>query len=75
MIHLGKEDDNIVYVRDDIYFCPDCRQFHDVETNETVDIPDMVYYFDPDTGKRYKIKKPKRKAQKVKRGFGNPNHN
>jgi acetone carboxylase gamma subunit len=75
MTSLNKDDNEILYARDDIYFCPDCRQFHDVETGKTVDVPGMDYYFDPDTGKRYKVKKSKNKTQKVKRGFGNPSNN
>jgi len=27
------------YLRDDIYFCPDCQQFHNARDSRVVDIP------------------------------------
>lgn len=58
------------YLRDDIFFCPDCRQFHKNGTHEVVEIPGMDVFYDPDTGKSYKIRKTKPKKERSKNGFG-----
>lgn len=66
---------SVEYIRDDIYFCPDCCQFHDSDSHEPVDVPGVDEFYDVDTGKTYKVKKPKKKSIKPKRGFGNPSDN
>jgi hypothetical protein len=62
-----------MYLRDDIFFCPGCCQFHNSDNHEPVEVPGMDYFHDLDTGKRYKIKKPKLKSKKSSKGFGNIN--
>lgn len=66
---------NTEYIRDDIYFCTGCRQFHDSDSHTPVEVPGMDTFFDPDTGITYKVRKPKNKSIKPKRGFGNPANN
>ncbi len=63
------------YIREDIYFCTGCRQFHDSDSHIPVEVPGMDEFFDCDTGITYKVRKPKNKSTKPKRGFGNPSYN
>lgn len=60
----------MTYIRDDIYFCSGCRAFHSSTSHELVDIPGIDYFFDPDTGIRYKVNKSRRRSKTtVTRGF------
>lgn len=68
-------EDEVLYLRDDIYFCTGCRCFHDVKTDKPIRVTGIEYYTDEETGKRYKVKQPKSKKAKVTRGFGNPDLN
>ena len=52
------------YLRNDIYFCLGCCQFHDVNTDLPVHVPGVDKYYDPFTGKTYKVRLPSKKVRK-----------
>lgn len=53
------------YERDDIYFCEGCRQFHDIKTDEVVEVPGVEYF------NGIKVRPFKKKKSKPKfGGFG-----
>lgn len=53
------------YERDDIYFCEGCCQFHDIKTDEVVEVPGVEYF------NGIKVRPFKKKESKPKTsGFG-----
>jgi len=58
------------YIRDDIFFCTSCRQFHEANgSHRAVEVPGVDTFTHPETGRVYKVRKPKPKAKKSGKGF------